>query len=390
MEVKLKCLLKSVLICVMALGVTHCQKEDKKGKAGVKVRSTGSGSLQLAARQGLAAVSPKAAMLLADARQSGMLTLDYYKVPISRINLVAGLKGTGYSSASPNLYACAATTDDECLVDLGSESEVDNLLKTAGSDSVAAADAQGASEAEMDPAIYDGVAVEFCHEFNAAAMGSTDAGYYEARLKGTVVLNGTTYYTNTTDGLSTSSPAEEVKVRVEGAGCGVTTPLLTAIEVVEDSTINVVLHTDPTGAIFATNDKTYANSSCVGESTLAVCTDPVAVFGTVDDTAPTVERYRLTFGGSYADVIATFLFNSSDTAFGATFRHLFDDTEISKTLHSSVTVMKIETNNGLLTLKGYGSDESEVTFVSDFERASHTGTLLEYVDADIAYTATKL
>ncbi len=368
------------LLCMVILGAVGvgCGKDKDKsgGKVGAKVRSTGADlSLMLASS---AFEQLGMGQLLDTQIKNSDVTLGYYKVPISRVNLVSGLGASGYSSASPNLYACAGTTDEECLINLADKSTVDNLLKTAGKTDVASADAEGADQTEIPDATYDGTAVEFCHE----------SGEFSARVKASVTIGATTFYTNTASGVSSTGPAEEVKIPVKNIGCGMTTPLFEPLTVSADTDINVVLYTDPAGAVTG-NAAPPSNIGCVG-TTDSICTDPVGIFSTVDDAAPTIERYSLDLGAGNAKGLLTLILNSTDTVFGVATRSVYSN-NADETVLGPMSFTRVETQaDGSIDLKIW--DNSELAnFIVGFKRSNHSGTLkYSSTTPAIAYTATKL
>ena len=306
-------ILKIIFLVIISVG---CSKFGRKAKIGSKLRSTGNGLALVDIEQVL---QPGFVLQGNTMTANSSFNLETYKVPVSRINLVTGLKGTAYSSASPDIYQCAGASDGECLVDLTQAITVDDVLRgNPGEEEV---------EVSQESQTYEGIAVEFCHSSRE----------FSAIIKGSVTLGSTTYYTHAVDGLSTAAPAQEISIKISGGGCGVTTTLLEPVTVEPDSEIKVVLYADPTGAVFATDQKVLANSNCLGSDSLAVCAGYVAVFGTVDNATPTVERYQLETDGGYSDVITTIVLTSSDVPFGAYMRDLYTNKLEKKTLHSALS-----------------------------------------------------
>lgn len=351
---------------VIILLMVGCEEKEKKANVGGKLRSTGANKLSLAQVPSLWQGRQAELQSFNAMQANSTFVLEAYKIPVSRINLVQGLTGSGYSSASPNIYGCPHSTDAECLVDLTSAITVDDLL--AGN--------PGTEEWKIDEEqTYEGVAVEFCHETSS----------FSAVIKGSVQLGATTYYTNATTGLSATAPSEEVSVEVQGTGCGFTTPLDAELTIGEDDSVSVILYADPNGAVMGTDGKTYANAGCVGEEDLAVCSGAVAVFGTVSDTTPVIERYILAVEDS-SDVLLTIAFDGSDRPFGAYMRDLYTNTSEAKTMHSAANFSSVTSNaDGTLTFPYSG-----ISVIENFTRGSHSGSILSLVDSTVAYTATKL
>jgi hypothetical protein len=101
-------------VTIAAISIAGCgaKKKTKTAAVSAKVRSTGLSALKL---------SDSDINLTTTTTGSGMLanvvTLEYYKVPVRRINLIGGGNhgATGYTSASENFYTCdASKTDAEC------------------------------------------------------------------------------------------------------------------------------------------------------------------------------------------------------------------------------------------------------------------------------------
>src|SRR5690606_1276596 len=97
--------------------------------------------------------------------------------------------------------------------------------------------------------------------------------------------------------------------------------------------------------------------------------------------------YNLAFPDKYNDVMATIVYTSGDVPFGAQLRNLYTDTVGVRTLHSSVSVMKIETNaDGSLNFKGW----DDTDFIANFKRKAHSSTLDKVVDEPLDYDVTPL
>lgn len=362
--------MKTILaLALIGLALGACKKEkDKKLNFTSKLRSTGKVENSLVLQH-----LPAGAALLETQTANSVVDLEYFKVPIRRINLTAGASGTGYTESSPAFYTCDATDESDCAVNLLDDS-IDSLL-TAGTAS--------GSVTFKDTKTYTGVSVEHCGDH-------AEGDVYHALVKGSVVLGTTTYYTNSSSGLSTTGPAEEVAIPMNCSGSNST--LTEPITVTPDSSVDLVFYADPSANIFATDDKALANSNCVG-STEAICSNNIMIFGTVDSAKPTVERYLLDTGATYSKVLVTMLFNQSDNAFGVLMSEYFDNTAKDKLLHTpTMAFSKVSENaDGSYNFLYYVSDTEDGKAVSNFQRADHSGTLDAFVDTPpVAYTATKL
>jgi hypothetical protein len=370
---------RTVTLSVLILGIAAvgCGKEEKsKGKVGAKVRSTGDDLSLLLTTKAFEGVS--GLNLQSGGIENSDVTLDYYKVPVSRVNLVTGLAGSGYSSASPNLYTCSGATDAECLVNLADKSAVDNLLKTAGKTDIVKSEAEGADQTEIPDATYNGTSIEFCHESQS----------FSAVIKASVTIGATTYFTNTASGVSTSGPSEEIKVPVTNIGCGMTTPLFEPLTISADSEVNVVLYTDPAGAVTGKSFKP-SNIGCAG-TTNTICTDAVGVFSTVDDAAPKIERYSLDLGEGKAKGLLTLILNSSNQVFGVSTRSIYANTSAETILGPQSFTQVVNNSDGSIDLKIW-DNSALADFIVGFKRSSHSGTFkYNSTSAAVAYTATRL
>lgn len=349
----------------LLVSVFSCEKKkDKVVKIGSKMRSTGF-SLNI---QNIPFYTKSFATMTANSTFS----LESYKVPVSRINL-GNNTGSGVSGLSPNIYKCPFVTDAECLIDLTEDISVDDLLKN-----------NEATEFKLDEEkTYNAVLVEFCHETENS---------FSALIKGSVILGTTTYYTNAISGLSATGPSEEISVPIGGTGCGSTTDLTTSLTVTpaeegKATQINIILYADPNGAVFATDQKTLANSSCLGEETLAICSDAVTVFSTISQLIPTVERYQLKTTGDYSDLVLTILFDESDLPFGASLLGLYTNTNETKSLHSGLAAATPSKNtDDTITLKYSNSD-----LITNFVRGAHDNTVDQATDTiPLNFSAVKL
>lgn len=304
-----------ITACCMQL-MAGCSSDNKKATTSTKLRAAEGGSNLI--------LGPNTGLFLNTMLANSTVNMESFKVPIHRVNLVAGFSGTAYSEASPAFYTCPGTTDAECYVDLAESENIDNLLKSSGP-----------GEVKMDrPKVYNGAAVEFCSDSTAGNNNRT----FEMLLKGSVVLGEETYYTNAVSGLSLSAPAEEVKV---SAPCGgQTTYTAEPVTLGPDNPVSLVVYVEPAGALLATNFKTLVNSNCAGGESLAICASRPSIFVAVSETKPKVERYLLNVQGSkdgkpWADMLLTTLFDgSNDQPIGATVQQIYRNTIENRLMHS--------------------------------------------------------
>jgi hypothetical protein len=364
---RLTCLLLST-----AAISTACSKDDKKtATAGTKMRSTG-----VAAEIQALALRGSNANLLATAITNSALDISSLKVPVARINLVNLVAGSGYSDASPDFYTCDGATTDDCMIDLMT-SDLDNLLSNSGSGTITVTEDKE----------YNGTGVEFC-------KGSDTMGQkFKTLVTATADLNGTTYFTNATTGLSTTGPAEEVAIESDCHGSSA--PLKKPVVLGPDKTVNMVLYADPNGMLNVTNDKMLLNSAgCAGTDTLAICTNFLNIFSTVDDAKPTIERYFFDVttndnaGNAYSDMLLTVLFNTQDEPIGAAVNQLGINVPQAKLMHGpQFTFGSVEANSdGTLNF-----NYSSAAWLSNFPRQSTPGlSVSDLVEATVSFDSKKL
>lgn len=357
----------SLLLPIFCL-ITACNKKKDTQHADVsaELRSTGVKTLNLSQPLNLVDDSIAPAPISA--------TIESYKVPVGSINLVVS-NGSGYSVASHDFYSCPAATDKECAVDLTDSSALQNLLNGSNKNSI---------EVDDDAVAYDAVAVGSCHEHKSDDAASN---YFSIWLKASFVKGGVTYYTNATSKLSTTGPAEEIEMKSVYGGCGIQSILSQPVTLGPDSNVGLVLYADPTLAVYGVTGVADGNKdTCVNNGTVALCTDLVAISGTVDTKAPTVERYLLTIPDR-SDVVMTFLFDSSDAPFGASGRGLFNGTEENPSFGQPSYGLK-KAADGTYTIVGEGGSNPS-TIISGFKREAHSGTATPTGET-LTYTATKL
>jgi hypothetical protein len=257
------------------------------------------------------------------------------------------------------------------MVDLTKSSALQNLLYGSGQSSVQVSDTKD----------YEGVAVELCHEH----ASENASGYFTFMVKASVQLNGTTYYTNQATGVSATGPAEEVAIKSNYGGCGVTSALAQSVTLGPDTSVNLVLYGDPTGAVYGTTAAPTNNASCVTNGSVYICSDFVSNYGTVDTAAPKIERYRVDIT-SHSPAVITMAFDSRGALFGAASVGIFEDNGV----HPAIGTQSFKaTQSGdayvLSTLGG-----TPVDVFPAFQRATHSGVMNSLDESGLTYTATAL
>lgn len=364
----MRSLLRFGLGALAVVFVNGCGKKDSDSSGGlsIKLRSTGIQSVALSLKESFVPY----AML--DTMLANVLELEYYKVPIRRINLVSGFDGSKYSSASPNFYACdSSKSDDDCLVDLSKSMLVDNLLSSANNTNATV----------TSDTSYDGAAIEFCKD------GSSSSDTYKIRIKGSVVLNGTSYYTSATQGLSSSlTAAEEVQISVKCSGKS--SPFLSPVTLGPSKSVSLVLYADPNGNAFATSSSTLANSNCTGTGTYSVCAALPSIFLAADATVASVERYALTVtstksGGAYRNLLLKLPINSEGSPIGATLQEHYRGDAAEKSLQTALVDLNQVAKN---TDGTYNLTYFSQAVIQNFKRGTDTGNkILALADSTLTF-----
>ncbi len=381
----------SLFFCTGVLvGVSWaCGKKEEKKTANVatSLKSTGIKSLGLSR------------LNLADGgtftvRSNSSVTVESFQIPIGRINLTAGDNGSGYSEASPNLYGCPGTTNEECMVDIV-KTDINDLLKSnAGSQSIEIEDTKS----------YTGTAVEICAEGQGGPGTS-----FKAKLKASGTLGGVTYYTNATSGASTTGPAEFVEITL--ACGGINTDLLTPVTLGPDQDVSVTFWAEPTGGIALTNsllnmDPTsgvISVSGCTNTTSAQVgfCAGKPSIFGTATAGSPTISRYLMEVAslddgstGSYAPILATILYDGTGASFGANLKQVYDDTpDQNKLLHASkFDLGGVTESSGFLAFKYMKDASTESTILSNLPKdgSGSSVRITDLVDKAATLTSSKL
>lgn len=206
------------------------------------------------------------------------------------------------------IYTCPYSTNEECLLEVSNLTELEDALN--------------ASPVEVAEGTYTKVQVTYC-----AVPGTKQL----IEVTGSTVIGGTTYITNTENGVIVGNAADATPVRFSFSGCGSKIPLETPItsetvveqaaegedgaEQIEKTTAQVSLRllfdtrdfamignavNTSTIELFAghtTNadatDFNQDDSSCKGSKTgLFLCTERTALYPT-DNASPRIERYSI-------------------------------------------------------------------------------------------------
>lgn len=217
---------------------------------------------------------------------------------------------------------------DDCLVDMADQSALDALF---------------AAPADIPPGTYDSVVVSTCRESNA----------FMARVKGSVELEGQTYYTTSTASVLSTEPSDQGYASITYAGCGMTVPLATPITVTADQAITV-------SAFFTLQDLSWVlgnySPGLGGCATIAaahaqnVCSGLPVLVGYVGDAAPALDAYYITEDPN--DLLATqaagqvMLLSSGGEPFAGFLRRVYSHDSISTGVSYDVPLREVNKNTG--------------------------------------------
>lgn len=217
--------------------------------------------------------------------QTSSVTIDSLRIPISDISLGTGdnLFGTDQMAT---LYSCAGTSDD-CRVELVGAA-LSNLL-TGGSN--------GGNL--VNERVYTSVMVGTCGSEITAVNGTT----YTAKIKAKATLNGTTYYTKSGSTTLVTTEADYSEVDISFSSCRNYTVLSNSFTYTgQVPTLN--LYIDLRNIAYVAMADAAVNSfgshctkSSPTGSEVVLCLNYPNVSGSINSTAPSLRRYKVTTTG---------------------------------------------------------------------------------------------
>lgn len=302
------------------------------------------------------------------ATNTNMATVSTLKAPVRAIELRSSSGG-----GQTQIYNCAADSNDGCLVDLASPTALQDILN--------------AGAATVTPGSYDTVVISTCRS----------EGGYSAKLTAEATIGATTYYTKSDGTVSATGPAEETAVSFSGCALSVKQP--TPVTINDGDALTFRLYFDPRDLVWigAAGGSGHLPSGCTGDSSATpfVCMAYPNVSGTVDDAAPTTERFRV-------NNLATIglIFNSSGGFIGGYSRRYYDGNDATGDMFSADTPIGSysENSDGTCAITTYGSSADISASwgfkAENFSRASgtSTGTFTTKVESLITgtYSSTKI
>ncbi|MBT5855052.1 hypothetical protein HOH87_00260 [bacterium] len=271
------------------------------------------------------------------------------KVPIRGIYLHSSTDNQG-----AEIYNCSGDSEADCLVDVASQTELDNLINTA----------------EITTGTYDQIQVSTCK----------DEGEYNAQIKGAVTLGSTSYVTDSGDQpLKTTGDADYATVTF--TGCSKNYDLPTDLTVVEGETVSVKLFVALTNIAWGKTGAVTVPSGCIagtGDS-FSVCMAYPDVAAYIGTASPTVETYHLSEGSGAAESAAAgqliIMFDADDNLIGGMSRRLFSETSVSMGTNFDTPLRRItKLDGGNLDLENFGSSADDYYFkIDSFPRSTHSG-----------------
>ncbi len=266
------------------------------------------------------------------------------------------------------IYECSGTGDD-CLVDIADPAA---LTAIAGATSVTVG-------------TYDTLKVGNCKS----------EGGYSAKVKGSVVLGGTTYYTTSNAAAVLSTQIGDLDyATVAFSGCSSDYPIPGGIEVTEETPVDFNIFVSLTNIAWANLTGPTIPSGCVGDGSGAVCLSYPDVVPSVGLTSPSLEVYHISEGGAALNTAGgqiLAIFDAANNFLGGFTRRLFTETSTG-TFGTYDTPLRVFSSNtdGSINLENFGSSATtSYNVFTNFQRATHSGTYA-YPGGTTTYTAVKL
>jgi hypothetical protein len=349
--------------------------------------ATGAGSVRMQVhlqRVGAAGVSPQVNSLrprmdvgsgiTAAPHWSSDLNITSLKVPVFRI----AIQSSDESVPTAELYHCQAATNNGCLVE---------LTRTALQDLISA----------QPVTVHKGT-------YTRAFIQTCESSSYTSYITASVVLNGTTYYTQSNGTLSTTGPAQPLGLPYQGCGRNYNLPTPAVVADSAGAVIPFTMYFDIRDIAWAAtggNDvqNAWLPGGCSGSHPdntnpqTFICTGYPDVSGIAGETAPVLERYRINGGAT----LGVFFTSGSDLPIGGFTRRYFTEGVTSNTGFGADTPVDTlsKNSNGTLRIATFGGGTSGASLSAPyfsaqaFQRANHTGAFMA-IGVPGTYTAVKL
>jgi hypothetical protein len=292
--------------------------------------------------------------------------------PTSLLVPLASVRLLGPGNGGADLYTCAnngsgdpnaaldlddagvpVMPEDSCLVDMADNAALAALFN---------------HTIDIHPGTYDTVNVSLC-----VAPGATG---YASYVKGSVELNGTTYYTASGTQVLTTHAEQQGYVRVEYAGCASGVPLPAPVTVADGDEVSI-------NAFFTLKNIAWAQLSGNGPggctlnaaNTLKVCTSypiPVTYVGATSPALNTlyVTEDQLDLSGAKAGGQMLLLRDTAGHVFGGFSRRLYSESSVQPSVNYDTAIKTVEDNapnpGYRITTFGGGSQEVPIEFYIRF------------------------
>jgi hypothetical protein len=229
--------------------------------------------------------------------------------------------------AGPAAPIPGAPGNDDCLVDMADQSALDALF---------------AAPADIPPGTYDSVVVGTCRESNAFA----------ARVKGTVELEGQTYYTTSSASVLSTEQADQGYATINYAGCGMTVPLARPITVGADDAVTVSAFFTLQNLSWVLDNYSPGLGGCApiaAAHAQNVCSGLPVLVGYVGEAAPSLDSYYITEDPS--DLLASqaagqiLLLSSGGEPFSGFLRRVYSHDSVTPSVSYDVPLREITKNS---------------------------------------------
>jgi len=282
----------------------------------------------------------------------GSFTPDSILTPIREVRLT-----NANSSADTAIYECAADNETDCLVDVTDNTALQDLVSTV----------------EIDTGDYNQIRVGNCK----------DEGGYSAKVRGTVVLGGTTYYTASGSNPLSTNIGDLDYVTVSFTGCSSEYNLPHTVSVTSETALRIMMFLAVENIAWARLGSATIPSGCKENAgqTQSVCMAYPDVVAYVGETTPTLEVYHVCEGGGCAantsGAQVLLLFDNNNNILGGFTRRLFSQTSVAASFAFD-TPLKSSADNGdsTYTIENFGSTAVGPGYVKfdDFRRSNHQST----------------
>jgi hypothetical protein len=297
----------------------------------------------------------------------GSFTPTSLLVPIRKVTL----EGSG---ASSTLYSCDPTGGKDCLVDVADNTALAKLF---------------AQPAAISVGTYDAVGVYNCG----------DEQQFTAKVKGSVVLSGVTWYTAGSNVLSLDA-ADLDYVSVTYSGCKVGPNLAQPIAIHEGDDINISAFFTLANVAWVSSGLQTASACTLTPSGTprSVCVALPELVSYVGTTAPTVETYYVTEDQSDTTAVRAggqvlLLVDGSANVFGGFLRRLFSDTSRPPLVSYDAPLAGIAVNADGTDYTAFTAGPTSGSYGVDFpafQRQTHDGTFTWFGSTDaVPYRAVK-